>query len=58
MTLKLGLMHSPRSSIRLPATVVDYYAPRRIPVASDNPMEFLVRMRENRRRLRRSWKGV
>jgi len=57
MTLKLGLMHSPRSSNRLPVEAIDFYAPRRVTLSAASPMEFLVRLRETRRRMRRSWKG-
>jgi hypothetical protein len=35
---------------------VDFYAPRRVAVAADRPVEFLVRIREARRRTRWSWK--
>lgn len=57
MTLKLGLMHNPRLNNRLPAEAVDFYAPRRSVISVGSSMEFLVRLRETRRRTRRSWKG-
>jgi len=58
MTLKIGLMHTPKPVIRFNALAAADYALRRPVATADCPMELLVRLREARRRMRRGWKGA
>jgi hypothetical protein len=58
MTLKIGLMHNPKPAARFNTVTVADLAWHRPGSAADRPVELLIRLREARRRLRRSWKGV
>jgi hypothetical protein len=58
MTLKIGLMHIPKRANRFKTMAMADYASHRPGSVADSPTEFLIRLREARRRMRRSWKGI
>jgi len=52
MTLKLGLMHSPKPANRTAIIAANARLPRPVSCVGESPLEFLMRIREARRRIR------